>query len=76
MHGEPVTIEGTELLARVLQHETDHLNGIVFIDRLLLEDRKLAMADIRNSEWFGELSSSQNAPIFKVSPHSTNGRAL
>jgi peptide deformylase len=76
MHGEPVTIEGTELLARVLQHETDHLNGIVFIDRLMLEDRKLAMADIRNSEWFGELASNQGAPQFKISPHSTNGRAL
>ena len=76
MHGDSVTIEGTELLARVLQHETDHLNGIVFIDRLLLEDRKLAMADIRNSEWFGELASSQGAPKFKLSPHLTNGRAL
>lgn len=76
MHGDPVTIEGTELLARVLQHETDHLNGIVFIDRLLLEDRKLAMADIRNSEWFGELASSPGAPKFKISPHSTNGLAL
>jgi len=76
MHGEPVTIEGTELLARVLQHETDHLNGIVFIDRLLLEERKLALAEIRNSEWFGERSSEQVAPIFKLSPHPTNGRAL
>ena len=64
------------MLALVLQHETDHLNGIVFIDRLLLEDRKLAMADIRNSEWFGDLASTQNAPVFKLSPHSTNGRAL
>jgi len=76
MHGDPVTIEGTELLSRVLQHETDDLNGIVFIDRLLLEDRKIAMADIRNSEWFGELASSQGEPQFKISPHSTNGRAL
>lgn len=76
MHGEPVTIEGTELLARVLQHETDHLNGIVFIDRLLLEERKLAMADIRNSDWFGERTPEQVAPIFKLSPHPTNGRAL
>jgi peptide deformylase len=76
MHGEPVTIEGTELLARVLQHETDHLNGIVFIDRLLLEERKLAMADIRNSDWFGERTSEQVAPTFKLSPHPTNGRAL
>ena len=32
-HGEPVTLEGTELLARCIQHETDHLDGILFIDR-------------------------------------------
>lgn len=76
MYGDPIKIEGTELLARVLQHETDHLNGIVFIDRLLLEDRKIAMADIRNSEWFGELATNQVAPQFKLSPHPTNGRVL
>jgi peptide deformylase len=34
MHGEPVTIEGSELLARAIQHETDHLDGILFIDRM------------------------------------------
>ena len=33
MYGDPVTIEGTELLARCVQHETDHLDGILFIDR-------------------------------------------
>lgn len=76
MHGEPVTIEGTELLARVLQHETDHLNGIVFIDRLLTPQRKLAMADIRNSQWFGEATALGNSPIIKFSPHSTKGLAL
>lgn len=32
--GEPLAIEGTGMLARCLQHETDHLNGIVFGDRL------------------------------------------
>ncbi|HNO39863.1 MAG TPA: peptide deformylase, partial [Marmoricola sp.] len=30
MHGEPVVVEGSELLARALQHETDHLDGILF----------------------------------------------
>ncbi len=34
MKGNPVTHEGRGLLARILQHETDHLNGILFIDRL------------------------------------------
>lgn len=32
-HGESHTIKGTGLLARVLQHETDHLNGTLFIDK-------------------------------------------
>ena len=47
MYGEPITVEGSEFLARALQHETDHLNGILFIDKLSPEDRKLAMREIR-----------------------------
>ncbi len=38
--GRPVEIVGTGMLARCLQHETDHLNGIVFGDRLSLRRRK------------------------------------
>ena len=33
-YGEPVVVEGGELLARCVQHETDHLDGVLFIDRL------------------------------------------
>lgn len=33
-HGDPFEIEGVELLARALQHEIDHLNGILLIDRI------------------------------------------
>ena len=51
MHGEPVTIEGTDLLARCVQHETDHLDGILFIDRLDAKTRKVAMKAIREAEW-------------------------
>ena len=76
MHGEPVTVEGTELLARCLQHETDHLDGIVFIDRLSQEDRKLAMKEIRESEWFGTTASNGSDPIIKVSPHSMFGKSI
>ena len=54
MHGEPVVIEGSELLARCIQHETDHLDGIMFIDRLDAETRKEAMRAIREAEWFGQ----------------------
>jgi peptide deformylase len=70
MHGEPVAIEGSELLARAIQHETDHLDGILFIERLDPETRKLAMRAIRESEWFGA------PPTVKVSPHPTRGLAL
>jgi peptide deformylase len=68
MHGEPVTIEGHELLARAIQHETDHLDGVLFIDRLDRETRKAAMRAIREADWFGE-----PAPTVRVSPHPTNG---
>ncbi len=68
MHGEPVTIEGTDLLARAIQHETDHLDGVLFIDRLDPDSRKQAMKLIRESEWFGLVP-----PTVKVSPHPTFG---
>ena len=53
MYGDPVTIEGTAQLSRCVQHETDHLDGVLFIDRLDPETRKAAMRAIRESEWFG-----------------------
>ncbi|HWJ11265.1 MAG TPA: peptide deformylase [Nocardioides sp.] len=68
MHGDPVTIEGSELLARAIQHETDHLDGILFIDRLDDAARKAAMREIRESEWFG-----LEKPTVKLSPHATGG---
>lgn len=76
MYGEPITVEGTELLARALQHETDHLDGIVFIDRLSLENRKIAMKEIRESEWFGLARDSGFNPQIKISPHNTLGRSF
>jgi peptide deformylase len=48
LDGHPVTIEAEELLARVLQHEVDHLNGVLFIDRLDAEHRGAAMAELRD----------------------------
>ncbi|MQW76257.1 peptide deformylase [Nocardioides sp. dk4132] len=68
MHGEPVVIEGSDLLARAIQHETDHLDGVLFIDRLDPEARKAAMREIREAEWFG-----LGTPTVKVSPHPTHG---
>ncbi len=41
--GNPIEIEGDELLGRALQHEFDHLNGILFLDRITPLKRKLAI---------------------------------
>ncbi len=55
--GEPVTVHGTGLLARCLQHETDHLNGTVFGDRLSarvyrkLEAQAASLADRYPDDW-------------------------
>lgn len=46
--GHEVTIEAEDLLARVLQHEVDHLGGVLFIDRLEAEHRAEALAAIRD----------------------------
>jgi peptide deformylase len=54
MHGEPLCIEGTERLARCLAHETDHLDGVLFIDRLEPDERKRAMREIRELVLAGE----------------------
>ena len=74
MYGEPITVEGSEFLARALQHETDHLDGILFIDKLSKEDRKLAMKEIRESDWFNLASEKGQSSQVKDSPHSIFGR--
>ena len=71
MHGEPVVIEGSELLARCVQHETDHLDGILFVDRLDDVTRKAAMKAIREAEWAGLAT-----PLVKESPHPMFGRGM
>jgi peptide deformylase len=45
--GEPVTVVGTGLLARALQHETDHLDGRLFIDTLTGDVRRQALRELR-----------------------------
>ena len=76
MHGEPLVVEGSEYLARAIQHETDHLDGILFIDRMPSDSRKLAMKEIRESEWFGSAVAHGREPVIKVSPHTTRGLGI
>lgn len=59
LRNEPVTLEGTGLMARCLQHETDHLDGVLYLDRLDRETRRAAMREVRRSSWF---LRSQEAP--------------
>ncbi len=68
MHGEPLVVDGSEKLARAIQHETDHLDGVLFVDRLDREARRVAMKEIREADWFADTQ-----PTIKVSPHATGG---
>lgn len=53
LEGRPISLEGEGLLSRIFQHETDHVNGMLFIDRLSEEERRLAMADMRERDLGG-----------------------
>ncbi|MBB6120431.1 peptide deformylase [Nocardiopsis algeriensis] len=52
LRNEPVTLRGSGLMARALQHETEHLDGVLYIDRIEPEARKQALREIRRSDWF------------------------
>jgi peptide deformylase len=72
MYGEPVVIEGSDLLSRCIQHETDHLDGVLFVDRLDPATRKLAMKAIREADWSG----LSGPPVIKQSPHPMFGTGM
>ena len=52
LSGETVRLSGTGLMAQMLQHECDHLDGKVYLDRLTPEGRKVAMRKLRETDWF------------------------
>ncbi|GIF99856.1 peptide deformylase [Catellatospora citrea] len=62
--GDALQIVGTGLMSRCIQHETDHLDGIIFIERLDMAARKAALRDIRRAEWYDPTKT-----VVKVSPH-------
>jgi peptide deformylase len=51
--GKPVTVEGRGFLARALQHETDHLDGRLYLEKLGGRVRRKANGEIRDSDWYG-----------------------
>ncbi|HEY8912665.1 peptide deformylase [Lacisediminihabitans sp.] len=52
IHGTPIELSGTGVMAQALQHETDHLNGKLYIDGLEKDVRREAMSQIRQAPWF------------------------
>ncbi|MDG4770545.1 MULTISPECIES: peptide deformylase [Micromonosporaceae] len=68
-YGDPMQIVGSGLLARCVQHETDHLDGVLFLDRLDAATRKEAMKAIREADWYDAAAP----PTVKVSPHRSPG---
>ena len=52
LDGNDVEVSGNGVLAQALQHETDHLDGKLYLDRLDKESRREAMKQVRESDWF------------------------
>ncbi len=52
LNGDLVRVSGAGLLAQALQHECDHLDGKVYLDRLSVQGRKVAMRKLRETDWF------------------------
>jgi peptide deformylase len=67
--GDPLQLVGSGLMARCVQHETDHLDGVLFVDRLDRPSRKEALRAIRSADWY----DPSNPPLVKASPHQARG---
>ncbi|PPG96042.1 peptide deformylase [Rathayibacter rathayi] len=52
LDGNAIVLEGDGLMAQALQHECDHLDGRLYLDRLSKDDRRAAMKAVRESHWF------------------------
>ena len=52
LDGNKIEVEGSGLMAQALQHECDHLDGLVYLDRLEDAERKAAMKNLRDTDWF------------------------
>jgi peptide deformylase len=48
-YGKPIEVEGRDLLARIFQHEMDHLNGLFFVDRLSPAKRDILLRKLKKA---------------------------
>jgi peptide deformylase len=51
LDGAPVAVEGTGFLARCFQHETDHLDGLLYLDRLVGRNQRAARRTVKRNGW-------------------------
>jgi peptide deformylase len=58
LDGKEVVLEGDELMGRLIQHEIDHLDGVLLLDRLEPAERKAALRDLRQRELDGTLTAT------------------
>lgn len=78
--GRAVFLEATGMLARCFQHETDHLNGRLYIDRLQGEDRRTAMRALRHSQYSAVTSETLNkrsttvGSVFGIGAHAQGNK--
>ena len=56
LDGNPVVVEGTELMARCLQHEVDHLDGTLYVDRMLT--RSFMRGETAKARYAGKSSAT------------------
>jgi peptide deformylase len=52
LDGNQVELSGSGLMAQAIQHECDHLDGMVYLGRLEGDERKQAMKNLRDTDWF------------------------
>ena len=62
VEGERVTIEASGLEARILQHEIDHLDGVLILDRAPREQRRAALRALREGESYSPAAAEDEAP--------------
>ena len=61
VHGEPLLVEASGLEARVLQHEIDHLDGVLILDRTEREQRKGALRALREGESYSPPTTDEDS---------------
>ena len=62
LHGKEVVFEGDELMGRLIQHENDHLDGILMLDRLEPDQRKSVLGDMRRAQFDDAGAARVGAP--------------